>query len=134
MVLCVCTLLHPGITSNLLAITYTIQATSKDGKAAGIELVEPPPGAKVGERIYFEGYEGKFICFLGSSLLNPITDKEPLSQLNPKKKIFETIQPGFITLDTHEAAWVDPVTKTAHRIRTKEGVCIAPTYVGASLS
>jgi hypothetical protein len=43
-----------------LSITHSIQATSKDGKDAGIETVEPPPGAKVGERIYFEGYEGQF--------------------------------------------------------------------------
>ena len=81
-------------------------------------------------------------------------DKVPISQLNPKKKIFETIQPGllcvyipdhvrflinstsvgFITLETKEAAWVNPLTKTAHRIRTREGVCLAPTLVGASLS
>ena len=61
-------------------------------------------------------------------------DETPLSQLNPKKKIFETIQPGFTTLDTHEAAWINPVTESVHRIRTKDGVCIAPTFVGASLS
>jgi len=41
---------------------------------------------------------------------------------------------GFITLDTREAAWVNPVTKTVHKIRTKDGVCTAPTLVGASLS
>lgn len=58
----------------------------------------------------------------------------PLSQLNPKKKVFETIQPGFTTLDGREAAWVNPVTKSVHRIRTQQGVCLAPTLVGASLS
>ena len=58
----------------------------------------------------------------------------PLSQLNPKKKIFETIQPGFTTLDTHEAAWINPATKSVHRIRTKDGVCVAPSFIGASLS
>lgn len=58
----------------------------------------------------------------------------PLSQLNPKKKIFETIQSGFVTLDSREAAWVNPETKSVHRIRTKDGVCVAPTLVGASLS
>ena len=34
------------------------QATHKDGKDAGIELVQPPAGSKVGERIYFDGFEG----------------------------------------------------------------------------
>jgi len=61
-------------------------------------------------------------------------DAIPLSQLNPKKKIFETVQPGFVTLETKEAAWVNPVTKSVHKIRTKDGVCVAPTLVGASLS
>ena len=31
------------------------QATHKDGKDAGIELVRPPAGSKPGDRIYFEG-------------------------------------------------------------------------------
>jgi aminoacyl tRNA synthase complex-interacting multifunctional protein 1 len=81
-------------------------------------------------------------------------DATPLTQLNPKKKIFETIQPGryisfellhliyhgftiplgLTTLDTKEAAWINPVTKSVHRIRTENGVCHAPTFVGASLS
>ena len=61
-------------------------------------------------------------------------DATPLPQMNPKKKIFETVQPGFTTLDTKEAAWVDPVTKTVHKIRTAGGVCVAPTLIGASLS
>jgi len=77
-------------------------------------------------------------------------DVEPVSQLNPKKKIFETIQPGnylsqvpksiindqtgFITLESREAAWVDPATNATHRIMTKLGPCTAPTFVGASLS
>ena len=54
--------------------------------------------------------------------------------MNPKKKIFETVQPGFTTLETREAAWVNPATKSIHRIRTEKGVCVAPTLVGASLS
>lgn len=31
------------------------QATHKDGKDVGIELVRPPAGSKPGDRIYFEG-------------------------------------------------------------------------------
>ncbi len=43
----------------------TLQATSKDGKEAGIEIIQPPPGSKPGERIYFEGakFESKFILY-----------------------------------------------------------------------
>ena len=93
-------------------------ATHPEGKEAGIEIVNPPEGSKPGDRVFFEGFE----------------DKQPLSQLNPKKKIFETIQPDFTTLESREAAWVDPKTKSVHRIRTEKGVCAAPTFVGASLS
>ena len=118
---------------------FLIQATSKEGKDGGIELVKPPENSKIGDRVYFEGsdYESERISPLRiTGVLTPrfSPDATPLSQLNPKKKIFETIQPSFTTLDTHEAAWINPVTKSVHRIRTKDGVCIAPTFVGASLS
>ncbi|KAI0720467.1 hypothetical protein C8T65DRAFT_633102 [Cerioporus squamosus] len=110
--------LKPANMRGVKSFAMVLCATHKDGKDAGIELVQPPAGSKVGDRIYFEGFE----------------DSQPLSQLNPKKKIFETIQPGFTTLETHEAAWVNPETKSVHKIRTQAGVCVAPKFVGASLS
>lgn len=77
------------------------QATSKDGKDGGVELIQPPPGCKPGDRVYFEGpdYESAKM-FLGlRSVCSDcfISDAQPLSQMNPKKKIFETIQPGAET-------------------------------------
>ena len=38
----------------------SFQATSKDGKEGGIEIIQPPPNSKPGDRVYFEGseYEG----------------------------------------------------------------------------
>lgn len=62
------------------------------------------------------------------------TDATPEPQLNPKKKVFETIQPSFTTLENREAAWIDPETKSVHRIRTKDGVLKSKSFVGASLS
>ncbi|KAI0269839.1 hypothetical protein BC834DRAFT_863577 [Gloeopeniophorella convolvens] len=112
--------LKPANMRGVKSFAMVLCATSKDGKEAGIEVIQPPPNSKPGDRVYFEGAEYE--------------DKTPLSQLNPKKKIFETVQPGFTTLETREAAWVDPATKSVHRIRTKEGVCLSPTLVGASLS
>ncbi|KAF7422573.1 G4 quadruplex nucleic acid binding protein [Pleurotus ostreatus] len=112
--------LKPANMRGVKSFAMVLCATSKEGKEGGIEIVQPPANAKVGDRVYFEGAE--------------FENASPLSQLNPKKKIFETIQPGFTTLDTREAAWVNPTTKTIHRIRTKDGVCVAPTFVGASLS
>ncbi|EJU03255.1 nucleic acid-binding protein [Dacryopinax primogenitus] len=118
-VIVVCNL-KPVTMRGVKSFAMLLCASSKDGKDAGIEFVNPPPGSKPGDRIYFEG--------------DKYETAQPLPQLNPKKKIFETIQPGFTTLDTLEAAWVDPVTGSVHKIRTKEGVCKAATFVGASLS
>ncbi|KAK7469213.1 G4 quadruplex nucleic acid binding protein [Stygiomarasmius scandens] len=112
--------LKPANMRGVKSFAMVLCATSKDGKEGGIELIQPPANSKPGDRVYFEGAEYE--------------NATPLSQLNPKKKIFETIQPGFTTLDSREAAWVNPATKCAHKIRTKEGVCVAPTLVGASLS
>jgi aminoacyl tRNA synthase complex-interacting multifunctional protein 1 len=61
-------------------------------------------------------------------------DATPLEQMNPKKKIFETVQPGFTTLPSLEAAWVDKETGEVAKIRTKDGYCVVKTFVGASLS
>ncbi|KAJ6559205.1 hypothetical protein DFH09DRAFT_1162216 [Mycena vulgaris] len=112
--------LKPANMRGVKSFAMVLCATSKDGKDAGIELIQPPANSKPGDRVYFEGSD--------------FADATPVTQLNPKKKIFETIQPGFITLESKEAAWVNPTTKSVHKIRTKEGVCVAPTLVGASLS
>ncbi|KAK7048353.1 hypothetical protein R3P38DRAFT_2868826 [Favolaschia claudopus] len=112
--------LKPANMRGVKSFAMVLCATSKEGKDGGIELIQPPANAKPGDRVYFEGEQ--------------FADATPLTQLNPKKKIFETVQPGFITLDSREAAWVNPTTKSVHKIRTKDGVCVAPTLVGASLS
>ncbi|KAG1801063.1 hypothetical protein EV424DRAFT_1331944 [Suillus variegatus] len=116
---CICNL-KPANMRGVKSFAMVLAATSKDGKDGGVELIQPPPGCKPGDRVYFEGPDYE--------------NAQPLSQMNPKKKIFETIQPGFTTLDTKEAAWINPVTKSVHRIRTKDGICVAPNFVGASLS
>lgn len=99
-------------------------ATHKDGKEKGVEPVVPPEGSVPGERVYVEGYEGM----------------EPETQLNPKKKIFETIQPDYCTTDSFECAWLGTgpsdvdKEKKPRRIRTSKGVCTAPGYADATLS
>jgi len=113
--------LKPATMRGVKSFAMVLCATSKDGKEAGIEVVEIPEKSRIpGERVYFEGTE-----FEG---------KEPLLQLNPKKKIFEAIQPGFLTLENREAVWKNKETGSIHKIRTKNGVCTVPTLVGASLS
>ncbi|WWC72900.1 methionine-tRNA ligase, beta subunit [Kwoniella pini CBS 10737] len=114
--------LKPVTMRGVKSFAMLLCASSKDGKdtPGGIEFVLPPEGSQPGERIYFEG--------------DKYENAKPEAQLNPKKKVFETIQPGFITLDTKEAAWIDPETKEVHKIRTKDGVLKTSTLIGASLS
>ncbi|KAI9789439.1 MAG: G4 quadruplex nucleic acid binding protein [Candelina submexicana] len=59
-----------------------------DGHGGPVELVRPPEGAVVGERVWFEGWEG-----------------EPLEVLNPKKKIWEACQVGFTTTQALEVGF-----------------------------
>ncbi|KAK9895345.1 nucleic acid-binding protein [Cystobasidium minutum MCA 4210] len=120
MLIAVCNL-KPASMRGIKSFAMVLAATSPDGKEGmgSVELVAPPEGSTPGDRVYFEGFESV----------------KPLEQLPPKKKIFETIQPGFTTLETREAAWVDPSDKSKiAKIRTEKGVCKAPNFVGASLS
>ncbi|KAF8606965.1 nucleic acid-binding protein [Ceratobasidium sp. AG-I] len=119
MLIAVCNL-KPANMRGVKSFAMVLCATHKDGKDHGIEIVNPPEGSKPGDRVFFEGER-----FAGA---------QPLSQLNPKKKIFETVQPGFTTLESRECAWVDPATGTTHRIVSERGACSAPSFVGASLS
>ncbi|CAL8470271.1 g9813 [Coccomyxa elongata] len=45
-----------------------------------VDPIVPPPGAQIGERINFEGFDG-----------------QPDAQLNPRKKIFEKLAPDLLT-------------------------------------
>lgn len=63
--------------------TAMVLCGSNDEK---VEFVEPPAGSKAGDKVFFEGY----------------ADFEPLKQLNPKKKIWEQLQPSFTTNENKE--------------------------------
>ncbi len=45
-----------------------------------VEILVPPAGAQLGDKISFDGYEGE----------------ADLPFMNPKKKIFEAVQPEFL--------------------------------------
>lgn len=98
-------------------------ATAKEGKEGGVQPVSPPAGSEVGDRVYVEGYEGM----------------QPLEQMNPKKKVFESIQPNYTTTDASECAWVGALPtgaaddKAPRLLRTHRGVVTAP-FAGATLS
>lgn len=64
-------------------------AEGEDSHAGPVELVSPPADAPAGQRVAFEGWSAG----------------EPEKVLNPKKKIWETFQPGFTTTENLEVAF-----------------------------
>lgn len=117
--------LKPASMRGIKSYGMLLCASQKDAKDAGVEPVHPPEGSAVGDRVYVEGFEGL----------------EPETQLNPKKKIFETIQPNYTTTEGFECAWVgagpqdqESGEKTKRLIRTAKGVVTAPGFAGAQLS
>lgn len=60
-----------------------------------VEFVEPPAGSKPGDKVFFEGFG----------------DEEPLKQLNPKKKIWEQLQPHFTTDEQMQVIFKDEEDK-----------------------
>ena len=89
-----------------------------------VELVSPPEGAEAGDKVYFEGWpygEGN----------------GPEKQLNPKKKQWEAIQPGFYTsddlvvgFDASQSEEVDG-TEKGNLVVEGKGVCKVKTLKGA---
>jgi aminoacyl tRNA synthase complex-interacting multifunctional protein 1 len=108
----------------VLAASPRIKEGETDDHKGPVELVSPPAGAEAGERVYFEGWQG-----------------EPDSVLNPKKKIWESIQPGFTTTDDLGVGFeVEAVTQLKDsgksgiaKLRTKQGECTVPTLKGATV-
>ncbi|KAL3427257.1 tRNA-aminoacylation cofactor ARC1 [Phlyctema vagabunda] len=78
----------------VLAASPRLKEGEVDNHGGPVELVTPPEGSKAGERVFFEGWKG-----------------EPEGVLNPKKKVWEMIQPGFTTLDTLEVGFDAGVVK-----------------------
>lgn len=80
-----------GIKSSamVLAASPRLKEGEVDDHKGPVELVTPPEGSKAGERVFFEGWG----------------DTKSEGQLNPKKKIWETFQPGFTTTDGLEVAF-----------------------------
>ncbi|CAI4061716.1 Arc1p SKDI_07G1530 [Saccharomyces kudriavzevii IFO 1802] len=61
-----------------------------------VEFVEPPKGSKAGDKVFFEGFG----------------DEAPMKQLNPKKKIWEQLQPHFTTNSDLEVICADEEEKS----------------------
>ncbi|KAK1752251.1 hypothetical protein QBC47DRAFT_390105 [Echria macrotheca] len=114
-----------GIKSSamVLAASPRIKEGEADDHKGPVELVNPPADAKAGERVYFEGWQA-----------------EPEKVLNPKKKIWETFQPGFTTTDDLEVAFDAGVVKELEGktglgklVTESGGVCKVPSLKGAQV-
>ena len=112
----------------VLAASPRLAEGETDNHAGPVELVSPPPDAKAGERILFDGWEG-----------------EPEGVLNPKKKVWEMCQVGFTTTDdlgvAFECSKVEQLRGEAStgkpdlgRLRVKGGsVCTVKSLKGATV-
>jgi aminoacyl tRNA synthase complex-interacting multifunctional protein 1 len=110
----------------VLAASPKLKEGEVDDHKGPVELVTPPADAKAGERVYFEGWQG-----------------EPEGVLNPKKKVWEMIQPGFTTTANLEVAFnaaevkelskegEAPVTSIGKLVTASGGVCKVDTLTGA---
>jgi len=67
---------------NLLYPSSVLSVIYYEAKPYFLVFYQQKEGAKIGEKIFFEGYEG-----------------EPDKELNPKKKIFESLKPVLHCLD-----------------------------------
>ncbi|KAI9298596.1 nucleic acid-binding protein [Neoconidiobolus thromboides FSU 785] len=112
-VILVCNL-KPANMRGVKSHAMVLCGTSAEGK---VEFVDPPSGSQPGDRVYFEEFEGQ----------------EPEAVLNPKRKIWETIQPGLKTDDNRIAGWYHPDTNKFHQLKTKNGLCMTATAKNSSL-
>eukprot|EP00735_Rhodelphis_limneticus_P002512 TRINITY_DN1340_c0_g1::TRINITY_DN1340_c0_g1_i1::g.20027::m.20027 TRINITY_DN1340_c0_g1::TRINITY_DN1340_c0_g1_i1::g.20027 ORF type:complete len:252 (+),score=78.05,sp/Q9ZTS1/SYM_ORYSJ/56.71/3e-54,tRNA_bind/PF01588.15/5.5e-32,DUF2360/PF10152.4/0.063 TRINITY_DN1340_c0_g1_i1:36-758(+) len=84
---------------------------ASDAEKTKVEFVVPPADAKIGERLQLKGYEIK-----------------PDAELNPKKKIWETVQPLLKTDGERQAMYKDIP------FHTSAGTLKAETISGGNLS
>ena len=113
-------------TAMVLAASPRLKEGDEATQKGPVELVSPPEGAAAGERVCFDGWEG-----------------EPEGALNPKKKAWEILQPGFTTTEGlevgFEAAGVEALKNTdGHRgegvkalVTKSGGKCTVKSLKGA---
>lgn len=110
----------------VLAASPRLKEGEEDHHCGPVELVTPPAEAQAGERVFFEGWKG-----------------EPEGVLNPKKKVWEMIQPGFTTTADLEVGFDAGVVKELSKegepsktglgklVTESGGVCKVKSLTGA---
>ncbi|KAI8568617.1 hypothetical protein RHMOL_Rhmol02G0214600 [Rhododendron molle] len=105
---CVLCNLKPATMRGIKSQAMVLAASSSDHSK--VELVEPPQSARVGERVTFPGFEGS-----------------PDDVLNPKKKVWETVQ-----LDLHTDKELVACYKDVP-FSTSAGVCKVSSICGGTI-
>ncbi|KAI1083448.1 nucleic acid-binding protein [Whalleya microplaca] len=106
----------------VLAASPKLKEGEADDHKGPVELVTPPADSQAGDRVCFDGWRG-----------------EPEGVLNPKKKIWETFQPGFTTTENLEVAFDGSLVKEVGKEETGKlttadgGVCTVKTLKGAAV-
>lgn len=100
--------LKPANMRGIKSEAMVLAATSQDGSS--VELVEPPESSTVGEPVTVAGFNG-----------------EPDDMLNPKKKVWERIQPDLITDENLQACY------RGTPLSTTKGVCKVKSIVGGHI-
>lgn len=98
-----------GIKSSAMVLC----AANPEGK---VEFVNPPAGSQPGDKIFFEGFDGT-----------------PEKVLNPKKKIWETVQPHFTTTDDFTVVYKEEGKPDAKLVNKKNEICRCSTIVNAEV-
>ncbi|KAK6456551.1 G4 quadruplex nucleic acid binding protein [Scheffersomyces xylosifermentans] len=81
-----------------------------------VEFVNPPAGSKAGEKIFFEGFNGT-----------------PEKQLNPKKKVWEAVQPGFSTNEKLEVTYTEEGKEPKRLVNERGELCKNSSIVNAEV-
>ena len=81
-----------------------------------VEFVNPPAGSKPGDKIFFEGFNGT-----------------PEKQLNPKKKIWEAVQPHFSTNENFEVTYTEEGKEPKKLVNEKGELCKNTSIVKADV-
>lgn len=106
----------------VLAASPKLKEGEVDDHKGPVELVTPPADSKAGDRVCFDGWRG-----------------EPEGVLNPKKKIWETFQPGFTTTENLEVAFDGSLVEAAGKAEIGKlttangGTCTVKTLKGATV-
>lgn len=82
-----------------------------------VEIINPPEGSKAGDKLFFEDFNGT-----------------PEKQLNPKKKIWEAVQPHFSTTETYEVIYTEEGKEPKKLVNSNNQPCRGTSIARAHVS